>query len=181
MVIVTRHIRKKGRLDLTAKKHSLKGVLPIICHYSIYSFTIILRAIANSSDKNENLLDDTDLRFSIQLFSCWDYKISNPETADNKLASIATAFRETILEEEESGKSQDQNIWSTRCLRLTATTLVFIFLGGSGWIIYDIVMVSKFKQLCLESQHSKFGISLSRKGWSICAILSFSANQLSLK
>ena len=34
--------------------------------------------------------------------------------------------------------------------------LVFTFLGGSGWIIYDIVMVSKFKQLCLESQKSQF-------------------------
>ena len=83
----------------------------------IFSFTIILRAIANSSDNKENLLDDNDLRFSIQLFSCWDFKIANRETADNKIASIATAFRETILEEEESGKSQEQNIWSTRCLR----------------------------------------------------------------
>ena len=54
------------------------------------SFTVILRAIANSADKNENLLNDNDLRFSIQLFSCWDFKIANRETADNKIASIAT-------------------------------------------------------------------------------------------
>ena len=51
---------------------------------------MILRAIANSADKNENLLNDNDLRFSIQLFSCWDFKIANRETADNKIASIAT-------------------------------------------------------------------------------------------
>ena len=53
---------------------------------------MILRAIANSADKNENLLNDNDLRFSIQLFSCWDFKIANRETADNKIASIATGL-----------------------------------------------------------------------------------------
>ena len=29
---------------------------------------------------SENLLDDNDLRFSIQMFSCWDFKIANEET-----------------------------------------------------------------------------------------------------
>lgn len=99
---------------------------------------------------SENLLDDTDLRFSIQTFSCWDFKIANEETANNKIASIATSFRETILEDEESGKQNKENIWSTRLLRLTASLLVFGFLGGSGWIIYDIVMVVKFKEACLK-------------------------------
>ena len=90
------------------------------------------------------------MRFSIQMFSCWDFKIANEETANNKIASIATSFRETILEDEESGKQNKENIWSTRLLRLTASLLVFGFLGGSGWIIYDIVMVVKFKEACLK-------------------------------
>ena len=96
------------------------------------------------------MLDDNDLRFSIQTFSCWDFTIANEETANNKIASIATSFRETILEDEESGKQNKENIWSTRLLRLTASLLVFGFLGGSGWIIYDIVMVVKFKEACLK-------------------------------
>jgi len=78
------------------------------------------------------------------------FKIANEETANNKIASIATSFRETILEDEESGKQNTENIWSTRLLRLTASLLVFGFLGGSGWIIYDIVMVVKFKEACLK-------------------------------
>ena len=118
----------------------------------LFSFAVILHAIAGSADATENLLDDDDLRFSIQVFSCWDFKVANQETADIKIASIATSIREAILEEEESGKKQEQNTWSTRILRVIANILVGFFLLGSGYIIYDIVLVSKFKSLCLESK-----------------------------
>ena len=84
----------------------------------LFSFTAILRAIAGSADQTENLLDDDDLRFSIQIFSCWDYKIANQETADIKIASIATSIREAILEDQERGRKQEQNSWSTRILRI---------------------------------------------------------------
>ena len=119
----------------------------------LYSFAVILHAIAGSADATENLLDDDDLRFSIQVFSCWDFKVANQETADIKIASIATSIREAILEEEESGKKQEQKTWSTRILRVIANILVGFFLLGSGYIIYDIVLVSKYKSLCLESKN----------------------------
>ena len=67
----------------------------------LFSFAVILHAIAGSADAAENMLDDDDLRFSIQVFSCWDFKVANQETADIKIASIATSIREAILEEEE--------------------------------------------------------------------------------
>ena len=156
----------------------------------LFSFTAILRAIAGSADQTENLLDDDDLRFSIQIFSCWDYKIANQETADIKIASIATSIREAILEDQERGRKQEQNSWSTRILRILglestthnlwliaydwvisnklwipiANILVGFFLIGSGYIIYDIVIVSKYKMLWLVSIFSNSFVLLKNTG-----------------
>lgn len=37
--------------------------------------------------------DDTSFNFSWKMFTSWDYLIGNPETADNKFASITTSFK----------------------------------------------------------------------------------------
>ncbi len=98
------------------------------------------------------------------MFTSWDYLIGNPETADNKFASITTCFKvsaancwwccmvtyavyitniyflcpltlqEAILEEQESRK--DDNIHLTRFLRVLANFLVLCCLAGSGYLIY---------------------------------------------
>lgn len=37
--------------------------------------------------------DDNSFNFSWKIFTSWDYLIGNPETADNKFASITTSFK----------------------------------------------------------------------------------------
>lgn len=37
--------------------------------------------------------DNNSFNFSWKMFTSWDYLIGNPETADNKFASITTSFK----------------------------------------------------------------------------------------
>ena len=37
--------------------------------------------------------DENSFNFSWKTFTSWDYLIGNPETADNKFASITTSFK----------------------------------------------------------------------------------------
>lgn len=37
--------------------------------------------------------DEGEFNFSWKMFTSWDYLIGNPETADNKFASITTSFK----------------------------------------------------------------------------------------
>ena len=119
--------------DCCSRKWNHKAYFLSTLIVLLFSFTAILRAIAGSADQTENLLDDDDLRFSIQIFSCWDYKIANQETADIKIASIATSIREAILEDQERGRKQEQNSWSTRILRILGSE----FTTHKLWVIND--------------------------------------------
>lgn len=47
---------------------------------------------------------DDECIFSWKLFTGWDYMIGNPETADNRVASIVMGFKEALLEEAEKKK-----------------------------------------------------------------------------
>ncbi|XP_030325889.1 transmembrane channel-like protein 1 isoform X6 [Strigops habroptila] len=67
-----------------------------------YSFMIVIRTMArNANDDGGG--DDTSFNFSWKMFTSWDYLIGNPETADNKFASITTSFKPSYSEFDISG------------------------------------------------------------------------------
>ncbi|KAG5841237.1 hypothetical protein ANANG_G00197420 [Anguilla anguilla] len=105
-----------------------------------YSYMVVIRTMARNANE-EMGGDDTSFNFSWKLFTSWDYLIGNPETADNKFASITTSFKESIVEEQESHK--DENIHLTRFLRVLANFLVLCCLAGSGYLIYFVVRRSQ--------------------------------------
>ncbi|XP_040898474.1 transmembrane channel-like protein 1 isoform X1 [Toxotes jaculatrix] len=105
-----------------------------------YSYMVVIRTMARNANES-GVGDDNSFNFSWKMFTSWDYLIGNPETADNKFASITTSFKEAILEEQESRK--DENIHLTRFLRVLANFLVLCCLAGSGYLIYFVVRRSQ--------------------------------------
>nr|XP_054587353.1 transmembrane channel-like protein 1 [Nothobranchius furzeri] len=105
-----------------------------------YSYMVVIRTMARNANES-GIGDDNSFNFSWKMFTSWDYLIGNPETADNKFASITTSFKEAILEEQESRK--DDNIHLTRFLRVLANFLVLCCLAGSGYLIYFVVRRSQ--------------------------------------
>ncbi|KAM8960565.1 transmembrane channel-like protein 1 [Pelodytes ibericus] len=110
-----------------------------------YSFMVVIRTMAkNAHDDGGG--DDNSFNFSWKMYTSWDFLIGNPETADNKFASITTSFKESILEEQENRK--EENIHLVRFLRVFANFLVMCTLAGSGYLIYFVVRRSQ--QFALE-------------------------------
>uniref|UniRef100_A0A8C4QJE5 Transmembrane channel-like protein n=1 Tax=Eptatretus burgeri TaxID=7764 RepID=A0A8C4QJE5_EPTBU len=110
-----------------------------------YSFMVLIRGMARNVNDSTGGDSDENFTFSWKLFTSWDYLIGNPETADSKIASTTTSFRESILEEQESMK--DENIHLRRFLRVLANVLILAVLAGSGYLIYYVVKRSqKFSQ-----------------------------------
>ncbi|XP_075960431.1 transmembrane channel-like protein 1 isoform X1 [Anarhichas minor] len=105
-----------------------------------YSYMVVIRTMARNANES-GVGDDNSFNFNWKTFTSWDYLIGNPETADNKFASITTSFKEAILEEQESRK--DDNIHLTRFLRVLANFLVLCCLAGSGYLIYFVVRRSQ--------------------------------------
>ncbi|XP_056376601.1 transmembrane channel-like protein 2 isoform X2 [Hyla sarda] len=106
-----------------------------------YSLMVVIRTMASNANENTNDGDDGNFNFSFKMFTSWDYLIGNPETADNKFASITTSFKESIVDEEESHK--DENIHLTRFLRVLANVMIICCLCGSGYLIYFVVKRSQ--------------------------------------
>lgn len=69
----------------TSKKAELCANKVLIC---LCGFC---RMAKNANDDGGG--DDTSFNFSWKMFTSWDYLIGNPETADNKFASITTSFK----------------------------------------------------------------------------------------
>ncbi|CAM2114505.1 unnamed protein product [Caretta caretta] len=105
-----------------------------------YSYMVVIRTMAKNANE-EGGGDDTSFNFSWKMFTSWDYLIGNPETADNKFASITTSFKEAIVEEQENRK--EENIHLTRFLRVLANFLALCTLAGSGYLIYFVVRRSQ--------------------------------------
>ncbi|XP_069502691.1 transmembrane channel-like protein 2 [Ambystoma mexicanum] len=106
-----------------------------------YSLMVVIRTMASNANESTGEGDDGNYNFSFKMFTSWDYLIGNPETADNKFASITTSFKESIVDEEESHK--DENIHLTRFLRVLANVLIICCLCGSGYLIYFVVKRSQ--------------------------------------
>ncbi|XP_060103703.1 transmembrane channel-like protein 2 [Heteronotia binoei] len=106
-----------------------------------YSLMVVIRSMARNAHESTGDGDDESFIFSWKMFTSWDYLIGNPETADNKYASITTSFKESIVDEQESNK--DENIHLRRFLRVLANVLITCCLCGSGYLIYFVVKRSQ--------------------------------------
>ncbi|XP_029019087.1 transmembrane channel-like protein 2-B isoform X2 [Betta splendens] len=102
-----------------------------------YSLMVVIKSMARNANEGGDGSDEGDFIFSWKMFTSWDYLIGNPETADNKYASITTSFKESIVDEQENQK--DENIHLRRFLRVLANFLILWCLGGSGYLIYFVV------------------------------------------
>ncbi|KAK5909915.1 hypothetical protein CesoFtcFv8_003803 [Champsocephalus esox] len=120
--------------------HCFMGLWRLRSVFMAYSYMVVIRTMARNANES-GVGDDNSFNFSWKMFTSWDYLIGNPETADNKFASISTIFKEAILEEQESRK--DDNIHLTRFLRVLANFLVLCCLAGSGYLIYFVVRRSQ--------------------------------------
>ncbi|XP_028269450.1 transmembrane channel-like protein 2-B isoform X2 [Parambassis ranga] len=106
-----------------------------------YSLMVVVRMMARNANEGGDGADEGEFTFSWKMFTSWDYLIGNPETADNKYASITTSFKESIVDEQENQK--DENIHLRRFLRVLANLMILCCLGGSGYLIYYAVKRSQ--------------------------------------
>ncbi|XP_069380151.1 transmembrane channel-like protein 2-B [Paralichthys olivaceus] len=106
-----------------------------------YSLMVVIRTMARNSNEGGDGAEEGEFTFSWKMFTSWDYLIGNPETADNKYASITTSFKESIVDEQENQK--DENIHLRRFLRVLANVMILCCLGGSGYLIYFVVKRSQ--------------------------------------
>uniref|UniRef100_A0A3P8PHQ2 Transmembrane channel-like protein n=1 Tax=Astatotilapia calliptera TaxID=8154 RepID=A0A3P8PHQ2_ASTCA len=106
-----------------------------------YSLMVVIRTMARNANEGGDGGDEGEFTFSWKMFTSWDYLIGNPETADNKYASITTSFKESIVDEKENQK--DENIHLQRFLRILANIMILCCLGGSGYLIYFVVKRSQ--------------------------------------
>ncbi|KAM8759536.1 transmembrane channel-like protein 2-B [Acanthopagrus schlegelii] len=106
-----------------------------------YSLMVVIRTMARNANEGGDGAEEGDFTFSWKMFTSWDYLIGNPETADNKYASITTSFKESIVDEQENQK--DENIHLRRFLRFLANFMIISCLGGSGYLIYFVVKRSQ--------------------------------------
>ncbi|KAM6943976.1 transmembrane channel-like protein 2-B [Lycodopsis pacificus] len=130
-----------------------------------YSLMVVIRTMARNSNEGGDGADEGEFTFSWKMFTSWDYLIGNPETADNKYASITTSFKESIVDEQENQK--DENIHLRRFLRVLANFLITCTLGGSGYLIYfvvkrsqDFAKMEQDKLSWLEKNEVEFVMSL---------------------
>ncbi|KAM8886080.1 transmembrane channel-like protein 2-B [Spinachia spinachia] len=130
-----------------------------------YSLMVVIRTMARNSNEGGDGADEGEFTFSWKMFTSWDYLIGNPETADNKYASITTSFKESIVDEQENQK--DENIHLRRFLRVLANFLITCTLGGSGYLIYfvvkrsqDFAKMQQEKLSWLEKNEVEFVMSL---------------------
>lgn len=53
--------------------------------------------MAKNADVGGGDGEEGEFTFAWKMFTSWDYLIGNPETADNKYASITTSFKVSIV------------------------------------------------------------------------------------
>ncbi|XP_064616966.1 transmembrane channel-like protein 3 [Liolophura sinensis] len=106
-----------------------------------FSFIMVLRQMATNARMSRLSSKDEQFTFAWKMFTSWDFMIGQAETANQKFASVATTFRESILEEKE--KTKDENKKLIIFLRVVANILVCISLGLSTWAIQTCVQLSR--------------------------------------
>ncbi|XP_076649731.1 transmembrane channel-like protein [Halictus rubicundus] len=103
----------------------------------IYSFVAILRKMAENSRLSKLTEKEDECVFSWKLFTGWDFMIGNPETADNRMASIVLGFKEALLEEAE--REKDERNWKIISMRIFVNTSVMSLLALSAYVVVKMV------------------------------------------
>ncbi|KAH1178184.1 hypothetical protein KIL84_011886, partial [Mauremys mutica] len=117
-----------------------------------YSLMVVIRSMARNANENTGDGDDNNFTFSWKMFTSWDYLIGNPETADNKFASITTSFK-FILEAGKTFGYSPEKITGSGCQVVSRFVLNFFWLNPekpgpfpllySGYLIYFVVKRSQ--------------------------------------
>ena len=76
-----------------------------------------LHRMARNANESTADGDDDNFIFSWKMFTSWDYLIGNPETADNKFASITTSFKVTLTSISLSASGDAPSAYRGRGLR----------------------------------------------------------------
>lgn len=71
----------------------MRGDSQVGCVSSVLSFHFRMARNANVGGDGA---EEDDFIFCWKMFTSWDYLIGNPETADNKYASITTSFKVSV-------------------------------------------------------------------------------------
>ncbi|XP_076379188.1 transmembrane channel-like protein [Megalopta genalis] len=103
----------------------------------IYSFVATLRKMAENSRLSKLTEKEDECIFSWKLFTGWDFMIGNPETANNRTASIVLSFKEALLEEAE--KEKDERNWKIILMRVFVNTSVMLLLVLSAYVVVELV------------------------------------------
>lgn len=64
-----------------------------VCRQRCLLMSASLLRMARNSNEGGDGAEEGEFTFSWKMFTSWDYLIGNPETADNKYASITTSFK----------------------------------------------------------------------------------------
>ncbi|XP_053594133.1 transmembrane channel-like protein isoform X2 [Microplitis demolitor] len=102
-----------------------------------YSFVTILRKMAINSRMSKLSEKEDECAFSWKLFTGWDFMIGNPETANNRVASIILGFKESLLEEAEKEKKLGH--WKITTIRIFVNVFVILLLILSAYAVVEVV------------------------------------------
>lgn len=101
----------------------------------LYSFVVVSIELAKNASGSSSMNTD-DKKFSLIVFSGWDFRITNQETANNKKAALAIALREAIVEQKSKEKVKAGVLLTIS--RIVANIIIFGLLAGAAYRVFKL-------------------------------------------